>query len=109
MPQKDKEAYREYQKKYNRLHPERSLARHHVSFEKYADMLEKQNGVCAVCGKVDTKQRLSIDHDHKHCAGQYSCGKCIRGLLCNRCNRVLGKVGDSIELLLSFVNYLKIS
>jgi hypothetical protein len=50
---------------------------------------------------------LSIDHDHACCPGRISCGKCIRGLLCNRCNRALGLLGDSIELLKKMIAYLE--
>ena len=74
-----------------------------ISLTEYDEMLKKQNGLCAICGEysVDRKgthTRMPVDHDHKT-------GK-VRGILCNRCNLVLGKVGDDIGLLTSAINYL---
>jgi hypothetical protein len=36
-----------------------------------------------------------------------SCGKCVRGLVCNRCNRVIGNAQDDVGLLKSAVAYLE--
>jgi hypothetical protein len=47
----------------------------------YAAMLERQHGVCAICGNPPKTRRLDIDHDHRTGA--------VRGLLCHRCNRGL--------------------
>jgi hypothetical protein len=42
---------------------------------------------------------LAIDHDHK--------SGVVRGLLCNNCNRGLGRLKDSVALLNAAVRYLK--
>lgn len=34
--------------------------------------------------------RLAIDHDHRCCNRSGSCGKCVRGALCNKHNTALG-------------------
>jgi hypothetical protein len=74
--------------------------------EQYQALLEKQDGRCAICGVAEghrschgTKCRLAIDHDHRTGA--------TRGLLCNNCNRGLGRFKDSIAILESALRYLK--
>jgi len=78
-----------------------------ITAQDYALMLEKQLGGCAICGKINRNEyMLSIDHDHSCCAGKKSCGKCVRGLLCNGCNRGLGFFEDSIMVLNQAIAYL---
>lgn len=61
--------------------------KYNISLEEYNQLLEKQNGVCAICHRAEKDgRRLAVDHDHSCCASGKSCGKCIRGLLCIRCN-----------------------
>lgn len=73
----------------------------------YIHMLWQQNNQCAVCHQSSASKKLSIDHDHKCCSGKRTCGKCIRGLLCSRCNAILGQVNDSVSILESMIQYLK--
>lgn len=77
-----------------------------ITLEKYNELLNQQNGVCAICKKSEStldKQgnlaNLCVDHDHIS-------GK-IRGLLCRMCNSALGKFKDDINLLNSAIQYLK--
>ncbi|MEV7501726.1 endonuclease domain-containing protein [Streptomyces sp. NPDC093018] len=68
--------------------------RFNISEQRYVEILELQNGGCAICerGSSADGKRLAIDHFHGCCqmVGG-SCGKCIRGLLCTSCNTMLGK------------------
>lgn len=76
------------------------LARLGITIEEYDAMLEAQGGVCAICKRVCTSgRRLSVDHDHKCCPGEKSCGRCVRGLLCRDCNTSIGKLGDNKETI----------
>ena len=62
------------------------------------------SGGCCVCGSMD---RLSIDHDHACCPTNKTCGKCIRGVLCDQCNVVLGRVKDDPVRLRALADYLE--
>ena len=88
---KNKEKSKLYSTVYNR---ERKYG---VSDKQYQQMLLDQDGLCAICSKVCTRQ-LALDHDH-------STGK-VRGLLCNNCNRGLGHFKDNPTLLVRAVKYL---
>jgi hypothetical protein len=70
-----------------------------VTPQEYEDKLSEQNGVCAICARPNGKIRLAVDHDHKT-------GK-VRGLLCNRCNIVLGLLNDGIDLFDKLRAYLQ--
>jgi len=77
-----------------------------ITVEEFESILLRQNGVCEICGEPETKlsklgkvRSLSVDHDHVI--------NKIRGLLCDRCNRVLGFMKDSPDHLRSAANYLE--
>lgn len=70
-----------------------------MSVEQYDALLEKQGGKCAICFTDTPKGGWHLDHDH-------STGK-IRKFLCNPCNRGLGYLQDSEELLMKALNYLQ--
>lgn len=83
----------------------------------YIKMLVAQDFTCAIkgCeskfGNVDTRNngfsRLSVDHDHKcHPKGK-GCKECVRGLLCNYCNRLVGMAEENIEILHGIEYYLQ--
>lgn len=55
-----------------------------------------QNGLCAICR---TKRELVVDHDHLT-------GK-VRGLLCKKCNWMIGFAEDSTTTLERGMAYLK--
>ncbi|MFB7178476.1 endonuclease domain-containing protein [Streptomyces sp. NPDC056257] len=71
-------------------------------------MLEGQGNCCAVCRSGFTEgDRPHIDHDHSCCPGKKPCGKCVRGLLCGRCNTGLGQFKDSMTFLRAAISYLE--
>ena len=80
-----------------------------ISVDEYNKMVISQEGVCAICKRVPNKT-FSIDHDHTCCPERSrSCGKCIRGLLCQTCNQALGMFLDSPEILFNAIKYLRAS
>lgn len=62
---------------------------------------------CAICSTMDpVGVGWCIDHDHSCCSGSRSCGKCIRGILCQKCNVALGGFKDNISIILKGIDYL---
>lgn len=68
-------------------------------------MLKSQNGVCAICKQPETVRqnngvvRLNVDHNHD--TGQ------VRGLLCYRCNRLIGHFDNNPKFIEEISKYLK--
>lgn len=89
------------------------LRRFGVTPERYAQMLQAQADVCAICRKPETVERngrvlrLAVDHDHSCCAGDSSCGACVRALICTRCNRGIGTFGDDPAALRAAADYVE--
>lgn len=90
--QKNNAAKRQLLNKNNHL-----LRKYGKSLVEVQNLLEDQNGLCAVCSKD-----ISSDHhvDHNHETGT------IRGLLCGSCNRALGLFKDSPNVLNNAYQYL---
>lgn len=86
---------------------QRLLKLYGISLEDYKDKLIKQDNRCAICKEIAGDDRLlCIDHDHRCCPTNLTCGRCMRGLLCDRCNRVLGMIKDNIEISENILYYL---
>jgi hypothetical protein len=73
-----------------------------------------QDSRCALCGEAGEDSELFVDHDHACCPGmrgqgdvKAGCRKCIRGLLCDSCNRVLGRIEQKPALAKRFADYLE--
>jgi hypothetical protein len=65
---------------------------HSLTLAEYDELIERAAGRCQIC---DTDSpggtgRWHIDHDHACCPGKRHCKRCIRGILCSRCNTHLG-------------------
>lgn len=117
MPQQT-EAEREYQRRYYERHGDRVRAktrawrtahpdgrregdlkrRYRLTLTQFKEMLAAQGGGCAICGTDEPGGRWGaffVDHDHSCCPGRNSCGACVRGLLCWKCNLRLEVVEDT--------------
>jgi hypothetical protein len=64
---------------------------------------ENQSYMCAVCGRLPSTRRLSVDHHHA--CGKYDPRGSVRGLLCHRCNR--GLLGENPTLLRQAAEYFE--
>lgn len=82
------------------------IAAHGLTVERYENLLAKQGGVCAICKSPPKQNALHIDHDHKCCPGTYSCGKCVRGLLCPTCNAHRVSMLEDNEMLGRGLEYM---
>lgn len=106
-PEKHREWQRKARDKKGKLRSlEESLRVRNFTIDQYNEMLEKQNHVCAICKEPETRKsrkegdicRLMIDHCHN--------ANRVRGLLCDKCNKMLGHARDSIEILEEGIRYL---
>lgn len=76
---------------------ERNLQdRYGISLTDYMSLLSVQDNRCAACRNLE--KELLVDHDH-------DTGK-VRGLLCQRCNSVIGLAGDNPHILQCAIDYL---
>ena len=69
--------------------------RYGVDVETYKQRMATQSS-CEIC---DSEKKLCYDHDHTTME--------FRGVLCRKCNRSIGQLGDSLDGLLKAVNYLR--
>ncbi len=72
-----------------------------LTLEDYDNMLNDQNGSCAICGTTDTGKWKHFCVDHNHNTGE------IRSLLCKSCNFLVGTVEGKRELLNSAKHYVE--
>lgn len=64
------------------------------------ELAAKQEGLCYLCNEpldFERQRAVHIDHDRSCCRGNRSCGTCVRGLACGRCNAGIGHFGDDPE------------
>lgn len=76
---------RDLRKRTGRIRADSIRQRYGIDENKYARMLASQGGRCALCGGTDKDRwgKFHVDHDHVTMK--------LRGLLCLRCNLVLGQ------------------
>lgn len=79
-----------------------------IGLERFDEIVAAQGGGCAICGWPGSEDRiLVVDHDHGCCPSkQRTCGKCVRAILCARCNTGLGQFYDNATTLLAAHMYL---
>ncbi len=95
----------EYRQKNRQKSHRRDISRKYkVSAAWFDDQMAAQKSKCRICKKalLWTDKTNTPHVDHCHSTGM------VRGILCNRCNSVLGLCEDSIALLQSSIRYLRI-
>lgn len=79
---------------------------YNLPVEVVENLFRPENYKCSNTG-CERVSDLVLDHDHSCCSVSGSCGKCVRGWLCRKCNGVLGMADDRLETLLGLVEYLE--
>ena len=81
-----------------------------LAMEDYERMLADQNGLCACCGRSETRrvgrnkrsEIVPVLHvDHSHTTGR------IRGLLCSPCNQALGLLEEDPQRIKALLRYVE--
>ncbi len=107
---------RQVQAKWRERNPERSrfltksnqLKRAYgITVEQLEELNVKQNGLCAICQKPETKKRKdgtlwSLHVDHSHSTGK------VRGLLCSGCNTAIGLLCENLDTINAAYEYIKL-
>lgn len=81
------------------------MLKYGLTTDQFAEQLALQGGVCAVCRRES--ERWTVDHDRTCCPGDFTCGRCVRGILCRDCNVGLGIFADDMDRLRAAVAYLE--
>lgn len=81
--------------------PKPQYKKHNIGQQEYEAMI--RNG-CMVCGNDED---LCIDHDHACCPGRFSCGECVRGVLCKSCNAAEGFLRSDWRRAEALARYLQ--
>jgi hypothetical protein len=77
-------------------------ARIGITWDQKVEMIKNQNYKCKICNidfKKINEKNIHVDHNH--------ITKKIRGILCQKCNTMLGGACDNIKILNSAIKYLK--
>lgn len=87
--------WKEKQKQKQRLPADNRLKKYGITERDYKKLRTKHSGLCPICGDP----AKCIDHNHLT--------KEVRGLLCKRCNSMLGFARENVVILFNGIKYLK--
>lgn len=86
--------------------------RHGLSVAEIESLRARQRGLCPICQRelppvplVDHDHGLARSHPHPVSRG---CHYCVRSLLCNPCNLMIGNAQDDPERLRAGATYLEL-
>lgn len=105
-----KSCVREHQRQFRDARPgynhaNNLLRRYGISVDEYKTLLANHNFACAICkveipDAIGYKGKRSGVVDHNHETGD------VRGILCSKCNLVLGHARESTQILYQAIVYL---
>lgn len=88
-----------YQRNKAAFRDRKLTATYGLSSAEYDALLASQDGRCACCRAVASDgKRPVVDHDHQTGA--------VRGIICHKCNRGIGLLGDSSNGVRNALRYL---
>lgn len=109
---KNKERIREYRKNYNKIYFEKYRERlnerrrdlelenrYGITREEHKQRYVNQNGCCDMCKQPTPYEKINTDHHHDT--------NRTRGLICHRCNLVLGFMESQPESIKLGIEYLE--
>lgn len=107
-PGRRRESSRRYLEKNPQKNREAHLwHKHGLRQDDLAGIWELQDRRCYLCLEPLDLAEVRVDHDHRHCPREESCGTCRRGLAHNGCNVSIGHSGDSPERLRRWADNLE--
>lgn len=68
------------------------MLKYKITLEEYQ---ERTADGCELCGEISNIS-YHVDHDHLCCKGQKTCGKCVRGIICHKCNIAVDKMQNGV-------------
>lgn len=71
-----------------------------ITLEDYFEIIDRQDGQCAICSTDISELDHTAHLDHCHETGR------VRGVLCRRCNTGIGMLDDNADLLIKAAEYL---
>jgi hypothetical protein len=76
-------------------------SKYKITIETFNQMLLNQEYRCKICNEHESNLNKILNIDHCHKTGK------IRGLLCHKCNVLLGFARDNKDILLSAAKYIE--
>jgi hypothetical protein len=92
---KEKAKTEKYRERKRILWTKKKCKAYGISIEIYDEILKNQGGRCDIC-----KEKSKLVIDHCHTKNQF------RGILCNKCNVMLGLARDNPQILIDGAKYL---
>jgi hypothetical protein len=89
----------------------RRKSKYDLTPEQFEAKIKAQDGKCGICLNdldFDKHNGVCIDHDHSCCSGETTCGRCVRAILCDACNKLLGNAREDVTILENAIHYIEL-